>query len=51
LFDIVITEHGNVMFSTSAKPYNTVALNLYKKLGYEDTGKLIYDEVFMIKQL
>lgn len=51
LFDKVIEEHGNVKFSTSAEPYNTVALNLYKKLGFEDTGKLIYDEVFMIKQL
>jgi diamine N-acetyltransferase len=51
LFDKVIEEHGNVKFTTSAEPYNTVALNLYKKLGFEDTGKLIYDEVLMIKQL
>lgn len=51
LFDKVIEKYGNVKFYTSAEPYNTVALNLYKKLGFEDTGKIVYDEVLMIKQL
>ncbi len=51
LFDKVIKEHGNVKFYTSAEPYNTVALNLYEKLGFENTGKIVYDEVLMIKQL
>jgi GNAT superfamily N-acetyltransferase len=26
LFDKVIKEHGNVMFSTSTEPYNTVGI-------------------------
>ncbi len=51
LFDKVIKEHGNVKFFTSAEPENTVALNLYEKLGFEKTGKLVEGEVEMIKQL
>ncbi|QSX07001.1 GNAT family N-acetyltransferase [Sedimentibacter sp. zth1] len=51
LFDVVREEHGNVKFYTSAEPTNTVALGLYEKMGFENTGKIVYDEVLMIKQL
>lgn len=51
LFDKIIKEHGNIKFSTSAEPNNTVALKLYEKLGFENTGEFIKDEVLMIKQL
>jgi len=51
LFDVVRENHGRVKFYTSAEPYNTVALSLYEKLGFENTGKIVYDEVLMIKQL
>jgi len=51
LFDKIIKEHGNIKFSTSAEPNNTVALKLYEKLGFENTGEFIEDEVLMIKQL
>ncbi len=51
LFDKIINEYGNVKFFTSAEPYNTVAINLYEKLGFIKTGKLVEGEVEMIKQL
>ena len=45
LIERMINQYGKRSFYTSFVPENTVARKLYTSVGFEDTGKLIEDEI------
>lgn len=47
LIDVMIETYGKRPFFTSFKPENTVAMKLYKRLGFEDTGRMLDEEVLL----
>jgi len=51
LLDLIKIEYGNVKFYTTVSSKNIAAENLYKSVGFERTGEIMWDENVMKIQL
>lgn len=51
LLDLMKTEYGNVKFYTTVSSENISAESLYKSVGFEKTGEIMWDENLMVIQL
>lgn len=51
LLGIVTERLGNIKFYTTVTPENNAARNIYEKIGFQLTGRVIYDELEMEIQL
>ncbi|MDU1414365.1 MAG: GNAT family N-acetyltransferase [Clostridium sp.] len=51
LFDLIRVEYGNIKFYTIYDPENDIAQNLYKTVGFNKTGEILWDEDLLEIQL
>lgn len=51
LFDLIRVEYGNIKFYTICDPENDIAQNLYKTVGFNKTGEILWDEDLLEIQL
>lgn len=51
LFDLIRVEYGNIKFYTICDSENGIAQNLYKTVGFNKTGEILWDEDLLEIQL
>lgn len=51
ILKVIKNKLGNIKFYLSVDPENIIAKNLYKSVGFESTGEIMWDEEVMVIQL
>lgn len=51
ILKVIKNKLGNIKFYLSVDPENIIAKNLYKSVGFESTGEIMWDEEVMVIEL